>query len=412
MLLSEFEELVSEDNVARRTGSEFGDDDSLDDVGIGFMRSDKSKGSKLALGRQHLDDSSSSEPYDYIDEKYLEDDDYYFTNEYGEEEPDDYDDTTSEELIGGVPRYDMAYGGESSDNESDHYLTSSRSDILNRRRRAVSNTRSTARSKATSDVDDEDEIDLMKSLVHRFPQQRLKRQQELDSIKSLAMHRMENLDKNEYNTKLRIERERDKRRFRKAYESILDEERRETRIKEQKRLLATRLEQKRQEHERRVEQTRIKRLAEEMARESESRRQRRKDKEDALVRGLFSEALATEKQRVLRATAIATEERAREDREALARYEAARKVYDDQREILEEKLKEQEKIEKTQKRERQDQLRKLSRELKHDFEQKLEQARVSLEAQEEQIFQVNSDLIEKAFTILNDSRAAWYAIAS
>jgi hypothetical protein len=247
--------------------------------------------------------------------------------------------------------------------------------------------------------------DMVEALIDKFPSQDLRLKRRFDALKQLAKHRYGSVKGDPiYATT----KEKDKGRFRRAYTSIIEDERRQDRIRNQRRQLLSKLEQRRKQHEERVERIRMQRLAEQLAKESESRRQRRTRREDALVKMMFEDALASERERVLRLSKAASEDRLRQDRDALARYEATRKVYEDQKDILEETLRKKEQAEKTQERMRKHELRRMARDLKQDFERKLQDARTVLEAREERLFTVNAETIERAFTILNDTRAGIY----
>lgn len=254
--------------------------------------------------------------------------------------------------------------------------------------------------------------DPLEVILHRFPQQNPKTRKKLDAIRQLARYRIENIPHNtatkEYNRQL----ETDKSRFRRAYETILEDERREERMKEQRRQILRKLEKQRIEREKKTERIRLNRLAEELEREAESRRQNRKEKEDRLVKTMFDEAFRNEKERVLKSTALAAEAKANEDLKALQKFEATKKLYQDQKDILNERLLEEEKVYEVQKRNRDEYLRKLSLEMKKDFEEKLRIARITLDAQEERILQINTKVIESAFNLLNDTRANYYQLLS
>ena len=248
------------------------------------------------------------------------------------------------------------------------------------------------------------QVALLREFARLFPERSTSLERKLRAIRAFARHRTEHVDPQQ--VQLNAAREREKRRFAHAYASILDDERREAKMAAQRAALRTRLAERERVHAARVERVRMRRLAEDMAREAEARRVRRRAREDALVTNLLNEAFELEKARVHAATQRVLDE----DRQAAAarvrEFEAARQRAHDRLEMLQERLDDARARAKESSAHRRAAVRTMASELRARFDEAVGTARRQLDRQEEAVYEVNAQAVERAFAMLNDASVA------
>jgi hypothetical protein len=219
----------------------------------------------------------------------------------------------------------------------------------------------------------------------------------------LAMHSDSSVLQTQPGRELQHDLQKNKHRFRQAYERILSDERREARLTAQRNELNSRLTRENDEHARKVEKVRLERLAQDLAREAESRRARRRAREEALIRTMFTEAFEVERARILSSRAQQAEEQFRRDKAMLERYEAAKKHAQDRLDLVTEAVEEDRKRKQDQRKHRQESLRVLATEMKNELASKLSRAKAEMDAREEDELLVNTEGITRAFALLSET---------
>ena len=239
-------------------------------------------------------------------------------------------------------------------------------------------------------------------LGSNFPEHYATIQQGIEALKKMSVEEDHPMQEKDMSMLLKEDLEATKKRFEYAYETLLEDERRENRLDNQRSLKRAILREKNEIRSQKIEKLRVERAMEELENQKKSRRLQRLAKEDHLIQVMLQETFQLQKQKIVHRAGLRRQEREVQEAALREKLEKAQQFYQDKEDVLRQEIH----LEKVQglkaQREQEQEIRQMELDMKKGFQVRLEQARKQLDEKEEERMFASVAMIQKAFAMLNE----------